>query len=54
MQDEFSSTKYLIIDEMSMVGRKTFGMIDRRLRQAFPSKTQALFYYLETLVNCHQ
>uniref|UniRef100_A0A1X7VQH0 ATP-dependent DNA helicase n=1 Tax=Amphimedon queenslandica TaxID=400682 RepID=A0A1X7VQH0_AMPQE len=25
MQDEMSSTKYLIIDEMSMMGRKTFG-----------------------------
>uniref|UniRef100_A0A1X7VNV7 ATP-dependent DNA helicase n=1 Tax=Amphimedon queenslandica TaxID=400682 RepID=A0A1X7VNV7_AMPQE len=43
MQDELSSTKYLIIDEMSMVGRKIFGMIARRLRQAFPSKSQVLF-----------
>ena len=43
MQDDLLSIKYLIIDEMSMVGRKTFGMIDRRLRQAFPSKSQAVF-----------
>uniref|UniRef100_A0A1X7T4W5 ATP-dependent DNA helicase n=1 Tax=Amphimedon queenslandica TaxID=400682 RepID=A0A1X7T4W5_AMPQE len=28
MQDEMSSTQYLIIDEMSMVGRQTFVMID--------------------------
>ena len=28
--------QYLVIDEMSMVGRKTFGQIDRRLRQIFP------------------
>ena len=27
---------YLIIDEMSMVGRKLFGQLDRRLRQVFP------------------
>ncbi|XP_011407700.1 PREDICTED: uncharacterized protein LOC105314949 [Amphimedon queenslandica] len=43
MQDEMSSTKYLIIDEMSIVGRKTFGMIDRRLRQPFPGKSQVVF-----------
>ena len=43
LQDELSSTKYLIIDEMSMVGRNTFGMIDRRLRQAFHRKSQILF-----------
>uniref|UniRef100_A0A1X7VSS2 ATP-dependent DNA helicase n=1 Tax=Amphimedon queenslandica TaxID=400682 RepID=A0A1X7VSS2_AMPQE len=38
-----SCTKYLIIDEMSMVGRKTFGMIDCRLRQAFYGKSQIVF-----------
>ena len=43
MQDELSATKYVIIDEMSMVGRKTFGMIDRRLRQAIPGKSQVVF-----------
>ena len=43
MQEDLSITKYLIIDEMSMVSRKTFGMIDRRLRQAFPHKSQVLF-----------
>uniref|UniRef100_A0A1X7U1S2 ATP-dependent DNA helicase n=1 Tax=Amphimedon queenslandica TaxID=400682 RepID=A0A1X7U1S2_AMPQE len=43
IQEELSSTKYLIIDEMSMVSKKTFGMIDRRLRQAFPHKSQVLF-----------
>uniref|UniRef100_A0A1X7TEF7 Uncharacterized protein n=1 Tax=Amphimedon queenslandica TaxID=400682 RepID=A0A1X7TEF7_AMPQE len=30
IQEEVSSFKYLIIDETSMVGRKSFGMIDRR------------------------
>lgn len=28
--------QYLIIDEISMVGRKLFGQVDRRLRQVFP------------------
>uniref|UniRef100_A0A1X7V3S9 ATP-dependent DNA helicase n=1 Tax=Amphimedon queenslandica TaxID=400682 RepID=A0A1X7V3S9_AMPQE len=32
--------KYLIIDEMSMVSRKTFGMIDRWLRRNWSSGGQ--------------
>ena len=40
LQQSFSEVKYLIIDEMSMAGRKTFGQVDRRLRQAFPHHTQ--------------
>ena len=28
--------EYLIIDELSMVGKKMFGQVDRRLRQVFP------------------
>ena len=36
MQESLASMKYLIIDEISMVGRKMFGQIDRRLRQIFP------------------
>ena len=36
MQQSLAQMKYLIIDEMSMIGRKTFGQIDRRLRQIFP------------------
>ena len=31
---------YIIIDEVSMVGRKHFGQVDQRLRQAFPHKAQ--------------
>ncbi len=38
-----STTRYIIIDEMSMVGRKVFGQIDRRLRQAFPHRAQEVF-----------
>ena len=43
LQQAFSEVKYLIIDEMSMVGRKTFGQVDRRLRQAFPHHSQEVF-----------
>ena len=37
LQQAFSEVNYLIIDEMSMVERKTFVQVDRRLRQAFTS-----------------
>ena len=36
LQTRFNEVSYLIIYEMSMVGRKLFGQIDSRLRQAFP------------------
>ena len=35
LQESLAGVDYLIIDEMSMVGRKLFGQIDSRLRQAF-------------------
>ena len=43
MQEALSTMTYLIIDEMSMVGRKTFGQIDTRLRQALPHRAEQLF-----------
>ena len=36
LQQSLANIRYLIIDEMSMVGRKLFGQVDQRLRQAFP------------------
>ena len=42
-QNSMSTTRYIIIDEMSMVRRKMFGQIDRRLRQAFPQHAQEVF-----------
>ena len=42
MQQSLSQIQYLIIDEMLMVGRKTFGQIDKRLRQIFPHKVHEL------------
>uniref|UniRef100_A0A1X7U0X2 ATP-dependent DNA helicase n=1 Tax=Amphimedon queenslandica TaxID=400682 RepID=A0A1X7U0X2_AMPQE len=49
IQEELSNIKYLI-DKLSMVSRKTFGMIDRRLRQAFPHKSQVLFGWCSVLL----
>ena len=39
MQQSLANMEYLIIDEMSMVGRKIFGQVDKRLRQAFPQRS---------------
>lgn len=40
LQQSLSAVKYLIIDEMSMVGRKFLGQVDRRLTQVYPHKSQ--------------
>ena len=39
IQQSLACMKYLIIDEMSMVGRKMFGQVDMRLRQVFPHRS---------------
>lgn len=36
IQQSLEHMNYLIIDEMSMVGRKTFGQINQCLKQIFP------------------
>ena len=38
LQQSLGSVHYIILDEMSMVGRKLFGQMDKRLRQAFPQR----------------
>ena len=43
LQQSFTDIKYIIIDEMSMVGRKSLGQVDRRLRQAFPHRGREVF-----------
>lgn len=43
MQQSFKDKKYLIIDEMTMVGRKLLGQVDSRLRQVFPQQSDQLF-----------
>ena len=36
LQERLQDISYFIIDEKSMVGRRMLGLIDTRLRQAFP------------------
>ena len=43
IQQMLAAVDYIIIDEMSMVGRKMFGQVDRRLRQVFPERSEELF-----------
>ena len=43
LQQAFAEVRYLIIDEMSMVGRKTLRQVDRRLCQAFPHHSLEVF-----------
>ena len=43
MQQSLADMSYLIIDEMSMVGRKMFGQVDRRLRQVFQHQVDHVF-----------
>ena len=42
MQLSLAEMEYLIIDEMSMVGRKILGQVDKRLRQIFPHHADTL------------
>ena len=46
IQQFMEGIDYLIIDEMSMVGRKMFGQVDRRLRQVFPHRLVECDLYL--------
>ena len=43
LQKSMNGVKYVIINEMSMVGRKMFGEVDKRLRQAFPQNSNCVF-----------
>ena len=43
IQQTLSGVDYIIVDEMSMVGRKIFGQVDRRLRQVFPARSEEIF-----------
>ena len=43
MQQSLAGMHYLIVDEMSMVGRKMFGQVDKRLCQVFPHHAGQLF-----------
>ena len=43
IQKTLCGVDYLVIDEMSMIGRKVFGQVDKRLRQALPGRSEELF-----------
>ena len=43
MQQSLADMEYLIIDEMSMVGRKFLAQVDNRLRQVFPYQADTVF-----------
>ena len=43
LQNKLQDVKYIIIDEKSMVGRRMLGLIDMRLRQAFPEHNNEPF-----------
>jgi len=43
LQERLQDVSYVIIDEKSMVGRRMLGLIDKRLRQAFPEKNNETF-----------
>ena len=40
LQQNLMGVHYIIVDEVSMVGRKLLGQVDQRLRQAFPYRAQ--------------
>lgn len=46
IQQTLAAVEYIIIDEMSMVGRKMFGQVDRRLRQVFPQRSGDFWWTL--------
>ena len=43
LQDRLQNVRYIIIDEKSMVGRRMLGLIDMRLRKAFPEHNNEPF-----------
>ncbi len=57
LQERFSGVRHLIVDERSMVGRKMFGQIDKRLSRLSHTRlvrylVAAVSCFSGTLVNC--
>ena len=52
IQESLAGVDYLVTDEMSMMGRKLFGQVDRRLRQAYPHRSACLNYVHMSMLNC--
>jgi hypothetical protein len=50
LQKVFELVKYLIVDEISMVGQSLLGMVDSRLRQIFADKADVVFGGISVLM----
>jgi hypothetical protein len=50
LQRVFNGVRYLIIDEKSMLGLKTLGWIDLRLREIFPRSSDEFFGGLSVML----
>lgn len=50
LQEAWTGTCYLIIDEKSMIGRRAFGLMDRIFRQIFPHASHLPFGGLSVLL----
>jgi hypothetical protein len=50
LQRRFRDVHYLVIDEKSMLGLKTFGWIDQRLREVFPERRDDFFGGLSVIL----
>ena len=60
LQKSMNGVKYIVIDVMSMVGRKMFGEVDKKLRQVFPLNANCVFggcscilLVIWTAASCH-
>ena len=52
IQESLAGVDYLVTDERSMMGRKLFGQVDRRLHQAYPHRSACLNYVHMSMLNC--
>jgi len=50
LQEKMATVKYLIIDEISMIGSQKFSRLDKRLRQVYPEKMDEPFGGLSLII----
>ena len=49
LQETFNGIKYIIIDEVSMIGCNMLNAINKRLQQAFPDSADQVGSFIQTL-----
>ena len=58
LQEKLKDIKYIVIDEMSMMGSRTLNLLNKKLKTIFPESEENLeecqLFLLEILVNFHQ